>query len=216
MKSSKYIITFVSFSFLCFSSIESSVKVYSTNCHQTFYFFFLSEGSPTFWIGEDLNGECNYSKLLHIGVNDSTVSFSQSRLEELNNWGNIPKLKSLFRVRDEQPLELKDKVWENKDLKIIPPEFDSLLAEEFSEHIRQGGSNAYSWIKLKGNDGIKLPKIEGITTDLIFSYNTGLYINYEISEVHYFPNSYILVFTHQHRKAVGLDTMHGFLIFKIE
>jgi hypothetical protein len=216
VKSSKYKIAFVLISFLCFSSIESSVKVYSTNCHQTFHFFFLSEGSPTFWIGEDLGGECNYSNLLHIGVNNSTVSFSQSRLEKLNSWGNIPKLKSLFRVCDEHPSELKDKVWENKDLKIIPPEYDSLLAEEFSEHIRHGGSNAYSWINLKGDDGIVLPKIEGIKTDLIFSYKTGLYINYEISEVHYFPNSYILVFTHQPRKAVGLDTMHGFLIFKIE
>ena len=71
-------------------------------------------------------------------------------------------------------------------------------------------------IKDKGKDGISLPKIEGLKTELLFSYETGLYINYEISEVHYFPNSYILVFTHQPIKSVGGDTMHGFFIFKIK
>ncbi len=109
-----------------------------------------------------------------------------------------------------------DDVWENKDIKILPPAFDSLLYKEFNEHIVKGGSNAISWFNLKGNKGIKLPNIERIKTKLLFSFKTGLYINYEISEVHYFPKKYIIVFTHQPQIAVGLDTMDGFLIFKIE
>ena len=71
-------------------------------------------------------------------------------------------------------------------------------------------------LRLKERIRIILPKIEGIKTELLFSYETGLYINYEISEVHYFPNSYILIFTNQPSKAVGFDTMHGFLIFRIK
>lgn len=216
MKYLKYIMVFFYFSFLSFSPIKDTSKVFTTNCHQTFRFFFLSQGSPTFWIGEDVSGECNYSRLLHISINNSLASEAISELAEYNSWGNIPGLNSLFRIYDEHPLELKNKIWENKELKIEPPQYDSILSEEFNEHIRQGGSNAVTWNKLKGSQGMKLPTIEGIKTKLIFSYKIGLYINYEISEVHYFPNRYLLVFTHQPQKAVGLDTMHGFLIFKIE
>ena len=202
MKYFKYFIAVFSFSFLSFSPVENASKVFTTNCHQTFHFFFLVQGSPTFWIGEDLNGECNYSRLLNVSVNDSSVSISQSELKDYNNWGNIAELSSLFRKYEDQPLELNNNIWENKDLKIYSPVYDSLLAEEFNGHIRQGGSNAYSWIKIKGKEGIILPDIEGIKTELLFSYKTGLYINYDISEVHYFPGSYILIFTHQPRKAV--------------
>ena len=216
MKYLNYIIVALSLSLLSFSPVKNTSRIFTTNCHQTFHFFFLSQGSPTFWIGEDLSGECNYSRLLQIGIKDSTVSVSESVLKGYNNWGNIPELRSLFNIYKEEPLKLKDDVWESKDLKVSPPTFDSLLYKEFNEHILQGGSNAISWIKLKGNEGIKLPKIDGIKTEFLFDYKTGLYINYEISEVHYFPKKYIIVFTHQPKKAVGLDTMDGFLIFKIK
>lgn len=215
MKYLKYFIAVLSSSFLSFSPIQNTSKVLSTNCHQTFHFFFLSQRMSTFWIGEDLSGECLFSKLLNISIDDSIVLFSQTELREYKNWGNIPSLSSLFRIYNEKPLTVKDNVWKNDDLRIEPPEFDSLLAEEFNDHIRQGGSNANSWLNVKGNDGIKIPEIDGIKTELLFSYKKGLYINYEISEVHYFPNDFLLVFTNQPQKAVGLDTMHGFLIFKI-
>ena len=216
MKYLNYIIVVISLSFLSFSPVESTSRIFTTNCHQTFHFFFLSQGSPTFWIGEDLSGECNYSRLLQIGIKDSTISVSKSELKEYNNWGSIPELHSLFNIYKEEPLKSMDDVWENKNIKILPPAFDSLLYKEFNEHIVQGGSNAISWFKLKRNKGIKLPNIEGIKTKLLFSFKTGLYINYEISEVHYFPKKYIIVFTHQPQIAVGLDTMDGFLIFKVE
>lgn len=216
MKYLNYFIVIFSLGFLNFSPNDNTSNIFTTNCHQTFHFFFFSQGSPTFWIGEDLSGECDYSRLLQISINESTISVSESELKEYNNWGNILELHSLFNIYKEEPLVLKGNVWENKDLQISPPVFDSLLYKEFNEHIIQGGSNAISWFKLKGNQGIKLPNIEAIKTELLFTYKTGLYINYEISNVYYFPNRYIVIFTHQPQKAVGLDTMHGFLIFKIE
>ena len=216
MKHLKILIAIFSLSFLSFSPVDITSKVLTTNCHQTFHFFFLSQGSPTFWIGEDLSGECQISRLLNISVNDTSGSVSQSELNEYNNWNFVEELNTVFRKYEEQSLELKGNIWQFKDLKISKPPYESLLAEEFNEHIGQGGSNAYSWLKIKGKDGIILPKIDGIKTELLFSYKSGLYINYEISEVHYFPNAYLLVFTNQPRKAVGLDTMHGFFIFKIK
>lgn len=216
MKIIKYLLAIISLSSLSFSPVENALKVVTSNCHQTFHFFFISQGTPTFWIGEDVSGECEYSKLLRINIIDSTVSVSQTELKKYKNWGIIPELNSLLRIYEETPLELNDSEWKNEDFKIIAPDYDSSLSVEFNDHIRKGGSNAYSWIKVKGNDGIKLPEIEGIKTELLYSYKTGLYINYEITDVHYFPSLYVLIFTHQPRKAVGLDTMHGFLIFKVE
>jgi len=216
MKYLNFFIAVISLSFLSFSPIENISNVFTTNCYQTFHFFFLCQGSPTFWIGEDLSGECNYSRLLQIGIEDSTVTVSESELKEYNDWKNIPELHSLFKIYEEEPLVLKGDVWENKDLNVSPPAIDSLLYEEFNKHIVQGGSNAISWFQLKGKKGIILPNVEGIKTELLFSYKPGLYLNYEISEVHYFPKRFVVVFTHQPRKAAGLDTMHGFLIFKIK
>ena len=215
MKVITLFIVIVSLSFLSFFPVGDNFKVYTTNCHQTFHFFFLSQGSPTFWIGEDLSGECEGSKLINISIKDSIVSYSESELKEYKDWGCIPELSSIFRKYEEQPLELKGNIWENESLEISPPDYDSVLAEEFNEHILHGGSSAYSWFNLKGNNGIILPKIERRNTRLLFSYKPGLYINYQISEVHYFPDNYLIVFTKQPLKADGLDTMDGFLIFKI-
>ena len=216
MKYFAYLIIPLSISFLSFSPVDDSSEILTTNCHQTFHFFFLAKGSPTFWIGEDLSGECHFSRLLHIGIQDSIAAISQSELRKYKNWGNIPELKSLFNIYDEKPLQLNGEIWENEELKIEPPAYDSLLAEEFNNHIRKGGSNAITWNAEKGNEGIELPKIEGVHADLLFSFKPSLYFNYDIQEVHYFPGSYLLVFTHQPVKAVGQDTMHGFLIFKIK
>ncbi len=61
-----------------------------------------------------------------------------------------------------------------------------------------------------------LPPVDGVRINLVYHYPTGLYINYEINKVYYSPNfGYLLIFTRQPKLAVGLDTMHGFVILKI-
>ena len=216
MKHLKYLLIFISFGFLNFSTIEKSEKLYTTYCHQTFHFFFLTGGYPTFWIGEDNTGECEGSRLLQVGVDDSPISVSRSELNVMYNWGKIREMKSLFRTLDEKLIVQNGKVWKNDDLEIEQPPYDSLLNKEFDEHMYERGSNAFTWFNLKGKEGIKLPKIEGVKTELLFSYDVGLYINYDISDVHYFPNSFVIIFTRQPKLATGMDTMHGFLIYRIE
>ncbi|OQA00291.1 MAG: hypothetical protein BWY71_00770 [Planctomycetes bacterium ADurb.Bin412] len=62
-----------------------------------------------------------------------------------------------------------------------------------------------------------LPGFDGLSARLVYFYPAGLYVNYEIDRVYYFPKSrYLLIFTRQPQKAVGLDTMHGFLLFRLE
>jgi hypothetical protein len=66
-------------------------------------------------------------------------------------------------------------------------------------------------------DGIILPRFNNIKADLIYFYPKGLYVNYHISKLYHFEKSkYILLITDQPNKADGLDTMHGFMIFRIE
>lgn len=216
MKILKYLIVLLSFNLVGFFSFNNSSKIFTTGCKETFHFLFLSKSySPTFWIGIDVGGECISSHLLQISIKDSIVSIISNDLKEYKNWERISELNFAFNEYEEDSLVEKNGVWTSKDVIITPPEYDSTLAEEFNEHVINGGSNAYTWYKEKGKHGFTLPKIEGIKTELIYQHKRGLYFNYKISEVHYFPNNYILIFTHQPRIAVGDDSMHGFFIFKI-
>ena len=95
MKHLKYLSIFILFGFLNFSTTENSHKLFTTNCHQTFHFLFLSEGSPTFWIGEDNTGECEGSRLLQVAINDSNISVSKSELNEMYKWEKIRDGESL-------------------------------------------------------------------------------------------------------------------------
>ena len=217
MKYIKYLIVIFSFSFLSFTPTGNSSKIFTTGCEETFHFFFLTKGdSPTFWIGIDVNGECVSSHLVQISINNSIASVSSSELKEYKNWGRIPELESKLKTFDESLIESKDDAWISKGIKITAPEYDSTLGKEFTKHILSGGGNAITWYKEKGDDyGLLLPKIEGLKTELLYRHKRGLYFNYMISEVHYFPNDYIIVFTHQPKHAVGDDSMHGFFVFKI-
>lgn len=216
MKNLKLLIAIFSLSFLSFSMVENSPIVFTTGCQETFHFFFLTFGrSPTFWIGIDVSGECISSHLVQINVNDSSVSVLSSELKEYKKWKVIPELKSLLKTYKESELESKGDVWISKGIKITIPEYDSTLWHEFNKHVMGGGGNAITWYQEKGDYGLLLPKIEGLNTELIYQHKRGLYFNYKISEVHYFPNNYLIIFTYQPRYAVGDDSMHGFLIFKI-
>jgi len=188
------------------SSNKDPLKIFLTYCEQTFHFFFLSKGSPTFWIGEDLSGECEISYLHNISIRDSKVSVSKSELKEYNKWDEIKNISSFFRKYEEL---------DDNNLVITPPQFDPGLRDAFNKHVVEGGSNGYTWNKKHGLDGIVLPNIENLKTELLFYYHFGLYINYNMASVHYFPEArLILIFTEQPLRAVGMDTMHGFFIFK--
>jgi hypothetical protein len=218
LKFLKYLIVIFSFSVLSFTPIKNSSKVFTTNCEETFHFFFLTKGEiPTFWIGLDVSGECISSHLIQISINNSTITVSSSELKKYKKWDCIPELSSTLNTFEESSIKSNDNAWISKGIKITAPEYDSTLAKEFNSHVMKGGSNAYTWYKEKGdNYGLLLPEFEGLKTELLYKHKRGLYFNYKISEVHFFLDNYLLVFTHQPRIAVGADSMHGFFIFRIK
>jgi hypothetical protein len=187
------------------SSNEGSTKYYSTYCEQTFKFFFLTKGYKTFWIGENLSGECQTSTLLNISIFDSNATLAKTSMKNYNSWNEIKILSDAFDTY-EAPIA--------NNLGVRDPLFDSTLANSLSFYLLEGGNNAIKWNAINGKSGIVLPTVENFEFDLLFYYDAGLYINYKISDVQYFPDADLaIIFTEQPVRAVGMDTMHGFLIF---
>lgn len=188
------------------SSNKGMSKYFSTYCEQTFKLFFLTKGYKTFWIGENLNGECQTSTLLNISIIDSIATLTKTSMKNYNSWNEILILSDAFNTY-EAPIA--------NNLGVTAPLFDSTLAKSFISYLDEGGHNAIKWNAVYGENGIMLPIVQNFEFDLLFYYDAGLYINYKISDVQYFPDADLaIVFTEQPVRAIGMDTMHGFLIFR--
>jgi len=99
---------------------------------------------------------------------------------------------------------------------IQAPEYSEELVAAYEAHVRQyNGQNLPAWMKDQGAKAIQEPQVSNMKATVVYAYPSGLYMDYSISSAYYFPKSgYLLVFTKQKRLAVGLDTMHGFLLLR--
>lgn len=95
-----------------------------------------------------------------------------------------------------------------------PPQ-DANLARAFDDHVGGGGSDGATWIEEKGDAGIVSPLINGEPAQVVYAYPGGLYVNYELARVvGILGRDEVIVFTHQDKLAVGLNSMHGFLVVR--
>lgn len=202
-------LSFLSFWGECFAT---------TNCDQSFTFVGRTKGSnPVFWIGEDVGGECFQSYLHLLAVSGSKVNVITSDLELQDDWEWL--LEGMKRFDLEVPLELVKKIaaWGPKTAKwtvTAPLKNDKLMAE-FDNDVIQKGQALSDWNRVRKLKGVDLPVLDKISAQALYFHPGGLYVNYSISKVLYFAKSgYILVFTHQDKPAVGLDTMHGFILLR--
>lgn len=184
----------------------------TTNCEQTFTFFgATSDGfnynKITFWVGEDVSGECLWSHLIQVTILDTTFIVKYAEWDwlkqEFNNFGGLPFEK----------LRSKEGIWSDSagSFRISAPAPDSV-------EIRKIYQSSYEaqWTARHGMDTIKLPQIQEVLTKLVYYYPVGLYVDYKISDAYYIPSQKLLIiFTHQPHLAAGFDSMHGFLIFRI-
>lgn len=208
--------------FLCsvfLSTWSTQISKATTNCNQSFTFLLATaDSSPVFWIAEDVGGECWYSRLVQIAVEDTKDMAIYTPLGGYESW-NWKWLEEKLKGVICQPaieLESQNGVWSIPGLlwriEVAPP--DSALLKLFQKEYNAGRER--SWNVRYGTKGISVPLAEGISINLVYYYPEGLYIDYTISKAYYFPHSgYILVFANQPRLASGLDTMHGFLLLKI-
>lgn len=199
----------------------------TTNCEQTFTFFALTRGERTlwtpakeanltFWIAEDISGECMLSHLIQISISAGKVSACYTSLMGYGEWSWLKEgVKHLQREPFEELVE-KAGDWNcsTASFQVKPPLSDSEMLNSFQLAAREGYERR--WIQDHGLKGISLPVFDGIEAELLHYHEVGLYVDYQISKAYYFPHSrHILLFTHQPHLASGWDTMHGFLIFKI-
>jgi len=197
----------------------------TTNCKQLFTFLALTESfapswtsgtNLSFWIGEDVGGECYWSHLIQIAISDGKAFSRDISVTPYPDWDSFRN--GLRHFQRELPEELVEEsgVWHcsTASFTVKPPPPDSVLLSLLRKAVHKG--NERWWNQNHGLEGILQPIFEGIKIELIHYYEAGLYVGYQLSKVYYFSDSkYILIFTHQPMLASGLDTMHGFLLFKI-
>ncbi len=212
--------------FVCSISLMFPVSSHATtNCHQTITFRALTRGysslshserSKTFWITEDVDGECQWSHLIQLSIADKKVYSNDSDLLEFGEWGWLTECIKHLSLEIPQEFSESSGVWScsTASFRIISPQPDSGLLYSFLAASREGYEQ--KWIEDHDLGGISIPIFEGVKGELIYHYKRGLYIGYQFSKVYYFPPEYLLIITHQPMMANGLDTMHGFLLFKVK
>lgn len=189
----------------------------STNGTQSFRFLF--KAGDVLWIGEDIGGEYEQSTLHQIVLSGDSVTDGQSTLKTFGQWTPIGSLTSYLRTEVAVPLKKQpDGSLGHKDFKwtVRPPAEDKALIDAFHKHVEDGGSNAHSFYVLKDSPARHAAVVTGVAAEPLFFSDRGLFLNYTIDSAYFFPRSgLLLVFTHQAEPAVGLDTMHGFMMMKI-
>ncbi len=198
--------------------LSASVSVLAaTNGVQTFDFLFKS--GDVLWIGEDIGGEYELSVLHQVVVRDDGVAAGQSELKTFRQWAPIAALDTSVRTEAVIRLEsLSDGRWGHSDLTwtLRPPDEDKTLTELFIAHVQAGGSNAESFYAAEQAPAKQPPLFRGADAEPLYFSDRGLFFNYTIDSAYVFVRSgLVLVFTHQPTKAVGLDTMHGFIVMRL-
>jgi hypothetical protein len=204
---------------VCLITCSTRISETASNCNQSFLFLLATaDNNPVFWIAEDVGGECWYSHLIQIAVEDTTDTATYTALGSYKSWnwkGLEEKLKGVI-CQPAIELENQNGMWSLPGLswRIGVPPPDSAMLKLLQKEYKAGRER--SWNVNYGIKGVSVPSAEGLDIEMVYYYPEGLYIDYTISKVYYFPQSrYILVFTNQPRMASGLDTMHGFLLLKI-
>lgn len=197
--------------------LASTAAIASTNGTQSFRFLF--KGGDVLWIGEDIGGEYEQSILHQIVLSGDSVTDGQSTLKTFGQWTPIESLKSRLRTEVAVPLQKQSNgSFGHNDFKwtVQPPAENQALIDAFHKHVEDGGSNASSFYAQKDTPARQAVALTGAVAEPIFFSDRGLFFNYTIDSAFFFPRSgLLLVFTHQSVPAVGLDTMHGFMMMKI-
>jgi len=194
------------------------LNVRTTNCEQKFTFFFKVQYDNTFWIGEDLYGECGQSNLIQIFLREGKPIVKKMELAHFERWEWTEQVKKAMRI--EKPyifMPNSNKIIDdaNTGIKIKPPRQNDRLYNQFIENFAK--NCARQWNSAMQESGIDVPQTWNMDLDLVYYYPEGLYFNYDIEKVFVFPeSSLLLVMTKNKERCAGGDTMNGFLIFKFK
>ncbi len=193
----------------------SAVAVGSTFCVQTFTIYGKTAGEHGALMWDVfIGGEC-----------ESTTSYclflGNARPYLLTTTGSakdvFPEFLSENRPEKSKTLRSSEsKYFISKGVYVTPPPPDSTFQRKFGKVINDGGGNAWDWYKACPVNCSDYPVFFGTDAKLVYEYQGGLYKNYAFSQVIFFPKSkYLVLVIDQPTRAVGSDSMHGLLVYKL-
>ncbi|MCB2202125.1 hypothetical protein KQH51_04790 [bacterium] len=99
---------------------------------------------------------------------------------------------------------------------VSPPPTDSTFVGKWKELNRRSYGSLREFYRHCPTDCEDLPIFANCDARLAYRYEGGLYKNYHFSKVLWYPDSRVLVcVVHQPLLAVGMDSMHGLLIYHL-
>ena len=184
----------------------------SSFCDQEFQFIGVTKSNanvPIISIIENVGGQCYYSKLIQIAVAETSVSVAESNFKE---YKKTEQFVASFTAFSQLSFIALGKVSGGEHdiltlgFEIIEPAPDSImLTKSFADGIRLDPAL------------IQLPTFGSAQAKLLYCYDKGLYVNYHIDKAVLVPSHHILiVFTKNPMQGPGGDTMHGFMIFRLQ
>jgi hypothetical protein len=216
-KITKFYLFMLIFPLLIFTGAWTGHSI-TTNCEQKLTFFFKLHYDNTFWIGEDLYGECGQSNLIQVFLNREKAIVKKTELAQFEKWDWVEQAKKAIRV--ETPYVLSpnsNQVIDNESygIKLRAPKYNGRLLNKFSNEFAE--NCAYQWNQAMQEEGINTPDSWDMELDLVYFHPNGLYFNYQMEKVFIFPESnFLLVMTKNEIRCASGDTMNGFLIFKFK
>jgi len=200
------------FSLLLMTASPSSS---STFCDQTFTLYGKTAGQHAMLIWElYIGGECE-SRTTHVLFLGPQKTRLMKYDDEAQSW--VPD------VLDELPTEAFVIVPDSAGAyhltagaSMTAPPPDTTFPRKWD---KIGGSNyadAAKWYRECPVNCLDNPAFLGVEAELVYWYEGGLYKNYSIKEVAYFPESgYVLIKTNQPIGLPGMDRMDGLLIYRL-
>lgn len=191
----------------------------ATLCEQEFTIYGKTEGdhSLLFW-QEYITGECQQNRTYALYLSD-TGSVELDCQWCPGDW--VPEVTANLPMEDGTEVPVGESCTIEDSIVVSPPPFDSAFPARYRELIKGGArGTADDWNRLtfeRGRGGEKdYPVFSGAEARCIYTHDRGLYKNYGFRRVIYFAESrYVVVITDQPHKAVGLDTLHGLMVFKL-
>ena len=188
-------------------------------CEQTFTVFGKTIGANAILaFREEIGGECGLDNLFLIMLNVNVPGVVLSTYSpkgvghRVTAFLNEVGTEYVDTVAEEHGrFTLNDSVYFT-----LPPE-DTTFGRKHGRLTNEGQADAAHWRRECPVNCQDYPNFVGTKATLLYEYKRGLYKNYTISQCLWYSKSNILVIiTNQPMRAVGLDTMHGLLIYHLD
>lgn len=179
-------------------------------------------GNVSYFIGTKIEGPCEASPLFELRV--SPPESRAAGVREYDNIGYVSLIENPSEVGGEDlqplnavPLTHANGTWITSDMPwgVIGPEFDADVHEVWRKYRMRGGTVS-RWRTEFGLRGIMWPELVGARSDLLYIHGGGLYFNYRVAAIYYFPETrHLMILTKQALHDEYLQSLNGFLLFRV-